>query len=75
MATGISCILEPDRDNACEGRHKKTQNSKIKMQSCGKVDLIVLSFRFANRFLCASVFILGKWLRQVTGKGNKDDRD
>jgi hypothetical protein len=75
MATGISCILEPDRDNACEGRHKKTQNSEIKMQSCATVDLIVLSFRFTNRFLCGSVFILGKWLRQVAGKGNKDDRN
>jgi len=23
MARGISCILERDRDNACEGRHKE----------------------------------------------------
>jgi hypothetical protein len=23
MATGISCILEPDRDNACGGRQRK----------------------------------------------------
>ena len=27
---GNSCILEPDRDNACEGRHKKTQEKGSK---------------------------------------------